>query len=57
MPIKIALHTRQAKRAKIPENKVVLCSISNQLVALTHQMVSKGNSIGLDLLNICLESR
>lgn len=41
----LAMHTSQAKRAQIPENKVVLCSISNQLVALTHQMVTNGNVI------------
>ena len=53
------LHTSQAKRMEIPENKVVLCSItiSNQLVALTHQMVTKGNCICLDVLDIGLEYR
>ena len=52
-----AMHTSQAKRTEIPENKVVLCSISNQLVALPHQMVTKGNCVCLDLLDIGLESR
>jgi hypothetical protein len=51
MSIKSAMHTR-AKRAKIAENKVVLCSISDQLVALSHQMVGNGNIIGHDLLNM-----
>ena len=53
------MHTSQAKRMEIPENKVVLCSItiSNNLLALTHQMVTKGNCVCLDLLDIGLEYR
>ena len=51
------LHTSQAKRAEIPENKVVLSSISHHLVALAHEIVSNCNSIGLHLLCIHLEAR
>ena len=51
------LYTSQAKRAEIPENKVVLSSISHHLVALAHEIVSNGNSIRLHLLCIGFEAR
>ena len=49
--------TCQSKRAKIPKDKVVLSSTSDKLVSFAHQVVSKSNSIGPNLLGVGLEPR
>lgn len=50
-------YTSQPKRPEIPQNKVVLGSSCDKLVILAHQILSKGNSIGLDLFCIGFEPR
>ena len=49
--------TSQSKRAEIPQDKMVLGSAGDKTVSLAHQVIPKGNRVGLNLLGICLEAR
>ena len=49
------LGPRQAMRAQVPKQEVVVCAVAGQLVALAHKGVCQGLGIGLDLLGVVLE--
>jgi hypothetical protein len=49
------LGTGEAKRAEVPENKVVVGTVSLELVALRGELGSDGPAVGDDLGGVLLE--
>jgi hypothetical protein len=51
------LGTGQTKRAEIPEDQVVLCTVGLQLVTVLEEDLGHGIGVGADLLGVGLEGR